>query len=86
MQNTNPEEALAKLEQLDKTRAEERMSLRHKNTGQWAKNQQIRAKYNKEVSIILTRGMLSYINNIYIINNTAIICSFFFLLDSTGTC
>jgi len=55
LQNTDPEEALAKLEQLDKTRAEERMSLRHKNTGQWAKNQQIRAKYNKEVSIILIR-------------------------------
>lgn len=60
MQNTNPEEALAKLEQLDKTRAEERMSLRHKNTGQWAKNQQIRAKYNKEVSI-LTREECFYI-------------------------
>lgn len=49
LQDTNPEEALAKLERLDKTRAEERMSLRHKNTGQWAKNQQIKAKYNKEI-------------------------------------
>jgi len=49
----DPEKALTKLEQLDKTRAEERMSLRHKNTGQWAKNKQIKAKYNKEVSVIL---------------------------------
>ncbi|KAL6260316.1 hypothetical protein P5V15_007847 [Pogonomyrmex californicus] len=48
LKDTNPQEALTKLEQLDKTRAEERMSLRHKNTGQWAKNKQIRAKYDKE--------------------------------------
>ncbi|XP_050460953.1 U3 small nucleolar RNA-associated protein 14 homolog C [Cataglyphis hispanica] len=57
LQNTNPEEALAKLEQLDKTRAEERISLRHKNTGQWAKNQQIRAKYNKETRQILANHL-----------------------------
>lgn len=50
LKKTNPEEALVKLEHLDKTRAEERMSLRHKNTGQWAKNKQIRAKYDKGVS------------------------------------
>ncbi|OAD57563.1 U3 small nucleolar RNA-associated protein 14 like protein A, partial [Eufriesea mexicana] len=48
LQKTNPEAALEKLEQLDKTRAEERMSLRHKNTGKWAKSKQIRAKYDKE--------------------------------------
>lgn len=50
MKESNPQEALAKLEQLDRTRAEERMSLRHKNTGQWARNKQIKAKYDKEVS------------------------------------
>ncbi|XP_076753011.1 U3 small nucleolar RNA-associated protein 14 homolog A [Xylocopa sonorina] len=48
LQKTDPEAALEKLEQLDKTRAEERMSLRHKNTGKWAKSKQIRAKYDKE--------------------------------------
>ena len=48
LQKTNPEAALEKLEQLDKTRAEERMSLRHKSTGQWAKSKQVRAKYDKE--------------------------------------
>lgn len=57
LKDSNPQEALAKLEQLDKTRAEERMSLRHKNTGQWAKNKQIRAKYDKEVSIILIQNL-----------------------------
>ncbi|KAL6424483.1 hypothetical protein ACFW04_009913 [Cataglyphis niger] len=57
LQNTDPEEALAKLEQLDKTRAEERISLRHKNTGQWAKNQQIRAKYNKETRQVLANQL-----------------------------
>lgn len=50
LKKTDPEEALRKLEQLEKTRAEERMSLRHRSTGQWAKNKQIRAKYDKEVS------------------------------------
>ncbi|XP_070148835.1 U3 small nucleolar RNA-associated protein 14 homolog A [Polyergus mexicanus] len=57
LQNINPEEALAKLEQLDKTRAEERISLRHKNTGQWAKNQQIRARYNKETRQVLANQL-----------------------------
>lgn len=55
LQMNNPEKALTKLEQLDKSRAEERMSLRHKSTGQWAKNKQIRAKYNKDVSAILSQ-------------------------------
>ncbi|CAK9823893.1 U3 small nucleolar RNA-associated protein 14 homolog A [Anthophora retusa] len=48
LQKTNPQAALEKLEQLDKYRAEERVSLRHKNTGKWAKSKQIRAKYDKE--------------------------------------
>lgn len=48
LQKTDPEEALRKLEQLEKTRAEERVTLRHRSTGQWAKNKQIRAKYDKE--------------------------------------
>ncbi|XP_063903700.1 U3 small nucleolar RNA-associated protein 14 homolog A-like [Zophobas morio] len=45
---TNPEEALKKLEEIEKSRIEERFSLRHKSTGKWARNQQIRAKYDKE--------------------------------------
>ncbi|CAH0400963.1 unnamed protein product [Chilo suppressalis] len=49
LQKKNPEEALQKLEALEKARALERHTLRHKNTGKWAKNQLIRAKYDKEV-------------------------------------
>ncbi|XP_078039041.1 U3 small nucleolar RNA-associated protein 14 homolog A isoform X2 [Augochlora pura] len=48
LRKTNPEAALEKLEQLDRTRAQERVSLRHKNTGKWAQSKQIRAKYNKD--------------------------------------
>ncbi|KAG6445072.1 hypothetical protein O3G_MSEX003711 [Manduca sexta] len=48
LQKTNPEEALQKLEAIEKSRALERHTLRHKNTGKWAKNKMIRAKYDKE--------------------------------------
>ncbi|XP_036325664.1 U3 small nucleolar RNA-associated protein 14 homolog A [Rhagoletis pomonella] len=49
LQKTNPEAALEKLNELEKSRVLERASLRHKNTGTWAKNLQIRAKYDKDV-------------------------------------
>lgn len=48
LQKTDPEAALRKLEQLDKSRIEERANLRHRNTGSWAKNMQVRAKYDKD--------------------------------------
>ncbi|XP_076160308.1 U3 small nucleolar RNA-associated protein 14 homolog A [Ptiloglossa arizonensis] len=48
LQKINPQAALEKLELLDKSRAEERMSLRHKSTGKWAKSKQIRAKFDKD--------------------------------------
>lgn len=48
LQKTDPEAALRKIEQLDKSRIEERAMLRHRNTGTWAKNLQVRAKYDKE--------------------------------------
>lgn len=51
LQKENPEEALKKLEEIEKARAEERMSLRHKGTGQWARSKQVRAKFDKEVSV-----------------------------------
>lgn len=50
LQKTDPEEALKKLESIEKARALERHTLRHKNTGKWAKNLLIRAKYDKDVS------------------------------------
>nr|XP_013189830.1 unnamed protein product [Amyelois transitella] len=49
LQKENPEEALKKLDALEKARALERHTLRHKNTGKWAKNKMIRAKYDKDV-------------------------------------
>lgn len=53
LQKTDPEAALKQLEMLEKNRAEERATLRHRNTGKWARNQVIKAKYNKEVSFEL---------------------------------
>lgn len=53
LQKTNPEAALEKLDEIEKARAEERISLRHKSTGKWARSKQIRAKYDKEVSIFI---------------------------------
>ncbi|XP_011504581.1 PREDICTED: U3 small nucleolar RNA-associated protein 14 homolog B [Ceratosolen solmsi marchali] len=57
LQKTDPQAALEKLDQLDKTRAEERMTLRHKSTGQWAKNKQVRAKYDKESRQVLAQQL-----------------------------
>ncbi|XP_057329008.1 U3 small nucleolar RNA-associated protein 14 homolog A [Microplitis mediator] len=57
LQKDNPEIALQKLEQLDKARAQERMSLKHKNTGQWARNKQVRAKYDKESRQVLAQQL-----------------------------
>lgn len=48
LQKTDPEAALRKIEQLDRSRVEERAILRHRNTGTWAKNLQVRAKYDKD--------------------------------------
>lgn len=39
---TNPELALKELEKIDRQRVKERTTLRHKNTGTWAKNLQVR--------------------------------------------
>jgi len=51
LQKTNPEAALEKLNALEKSRVQERASLRHKNTGTWAKNLQVRAKYDNEIGV-----------------------------------
>lgn len=42
MKATNPELALKELEKIDKQRVKERTTLRHKNTGTWAKNLQVK--------------------------------------------
>lgn len=57
---TNPELALKELEKIEKERVRERASLRHKNTGTWAKNMKIRAQYDttakKELEAQLALG------------------------------
>ncbi|XP_046838453.1 U3 small nucleolar RNA-associated protein 14 homolog A [Vespa crabro] len=57
LQKSDPQAALEKLMLLDKSRAEERITLRHKNTGQWAKSKQIRAKYDKETRQVLAQQL-----------------------------
>ncbi|XP_008217410.1 U3 small nucleolar RNA-associated protein 14 homolog A [Nasonia vitripennis] len=46
LQKIDPHAALEKLEHLERSRVKERMTLRHKSTGQWAKSKQLRAKYD----------------------------------------
>lgn len=53
LQSKDPEQALKKLEELEKARALERHTLRHKNTGKWAKSKLVRAKYDKEVNVLV---------------------------------
>ncbi|XP_014225952.1 U3 small nucleolar RNA-associated protein 14 homolog A [Trichogramma pretiosum] len=57
LKKKNPEAALEKLDLIDKARAHERMTLRHKSTGQWAKNKQIRAKYDSESRKVLAEQL-----------------------------
>ncbi|XP_049288428.1 U3 small nucleolar RNA-associated protein 14 homolog A [Anopheles funestus] len=49
LKEKNPVEAFRQLDGIAKQRHQERVSLRHKNTGTWAKNLQVRAKYDTEV-------------------------------------
>ncbi|XP_052863171.1 U3 small nucleolar RNA-associated protein 14 homolog A [Anopheles cruzii] len=49
LREKDPEEALRQLDRIEKQRFQERATLRHKNTGTWAKNLQVRAKYNMDV-------------------------------------
>ncbi|XP_055674005.1 U3 small nucleolar RNA-associated protein 14 homolog A isoform X1 [Falco peregrinus] len=44
----DPEAALAKLEELEQLRMQERMSLKHQNKGKWARSRAIMAKYDLE--------------------------------------
>uniref|UniRef100_A0A2H8TK08 U3 small nucleolar RNA-associated protein 14 A n=1 Tax=Melanaphis sacchari TaxID=742174 RepID=A0A2H8TK08_9HEMI len=57
LQETDPVAALEKLNVIEKTRAEERASLRHKSTGQWARNHVVRAKYDKDSRIALAEQL-----------------------------
>ncbi|KAF7998229.1 hypothetical protein HCN44_009627 [Aphidius gifuensis] len=59
LQKTDPEAALEKFKQLEKIRAQERASLRHKasSSSKWAKNKLIRAKYDKKAQQDLAKSL-----------------------------
>lgn len=46
MMKTDPTGALDELKKMEKSRMEERMSLKHQNSGKWAKSKAIMAKYD----------------------------------------
>ncbi|XP_036299374.1 U3 small nucleolar RNA-associated protein 14 homolog A isoform X2 [Pipistrellus kuhlii] len=48
LRKTDPAAALEELEKLEKARMMERMSLKHQNSGKWAKSKAIMAKYDLE--------------------------------------
>ncbi|XP_041111819.1 U3 small nucleolar RNA-associated protein 14 homolog A-like isoform X2 [Polyodon spathula] len=48
LRKTNPDAALEELKKMDRSRIEERMSLKHQNSGKWAKSKAIMAKYDDE--------------------------------------
>lgn len=66
LKDNDPEKALEKLEQLDKRRIEERMTLKHKGAGKWAKLQAIRSKYDENVNANLLQ--LEYDNIAFCFN------------------
>uniref|UniRef100_A0A8C3T8H7 U3 small nucleolar RNA-associated protein 14 homolog A n=1 Tax=Chelydra serpentina TaxID=8475 RepID=A0A8C3T8H7_CHESE len=48
LRKLDPEAALTKLEEMERSRIEERMSLKHQNKGKWARSRAIMAKYDLE--------------------------------------
>lgn len=58
LQKTDQKAALEKFIEADKLRILERMTLKHRNTGKWAKQQKIRAKYNPESRSNLKEDLL----------------------------
>ncbi|CAN2390593.1 maturation of SSU-rRNA, partial [Pristimantis euphronides] len=47
LQKTDPDAALEALEKIERARMQERMSLKHQNSGKWAKSKAIMAKYDE---------------------------------------
>lgn len=54
LKKVDPEAVLVELEKIEKARLEERAHQRHRNTGTWAKNLQVRAKFDREARDELT--------------------------------
>lgn len=57
LQKKDPEAAMVKLEELERARVQERMSLKHRNTSKWAKMQAARAKYDKDSRMALSEQL-----------------------------
>lgn len=57
LQKTNPELAIERMAELDKTRVMERASLKHRNSSKFLQMQSRRARYNKEVSQLCRQGL-----------------------------
>ncbi|XP_054164102.1 U3 small nucleolar RNA-associated protein 14 homolog B-like [Oppia nitens] len=53
----NPDAAIDKLQELEKLRALERASLKHKNTGKWAKHLKLRSKYDDNARAALSEQL-----------------------------
>ncbi|XP_074055606.1 U3 small nucleolar RNA-associated protein 14 homolog A [Macrotis lagotis] len=58
LQKVNPTAALEELEKMEKARMEERMSLKHQNSGKWAKSKAIMAKYDLEARKAMQEQLL----------------------------
>ncbi|XP_055008133.1 U3 small nucleolar RNA-associated protein 14 homolog A [Boleophthalmus pectinirostris] len=73
MVKSNPEAALEELKKLEMARMQERMSLKHQNSGKWAKSKAIMAKYDEdarkamqqqlELNKELTQKVVTALNN-----------------------
>lgn len=55
LRKVDPEAVLAELEKIEKARIEERAHQRHRNTGTWAKNLQVRGKFDRDARQELTQ-------------------------------
>lgn len=64
LKQTDPKAALQQLQEMDKSRALERASLRHRNTGKFAKSAKIRAKYDDEARNALEEQMSIFQKNL----------------------
>lgn len=57
MVEENSDKAAETLEELDRLRALERASLKHRSTGKWAKHNKLRAKYDDQAREALEQQM-----------------------------
>ncbi|GFU45267.1 u3 small nucleolar RNA-associated protein 14 homolog A [Nephila pilipes] len=58
LEKVDPAKALEKVMEADKVRILERMTLKHRNTGKWAKVLKLRAKYNPEARSALKEDLI----------------------------